>query len=240
MEKSLVPQLKTALETRDAESTVKLYNVYSTIQKRARFEACLFEAQAGTLLESWTDFNVDTSVQIALSKHLDPAGVFIDWLSKFLISLHSLFVTEWEWIGPLLPDAQSLILGLINYTFTQLDPRLKSRLDTFLRVLGPSSFPVISTAYKVTVEFGHRVEKSLSAVIFNGLNHSSGSDQQDDEPGVWGLPVFEEFVPFQVDYGVYERTALLQVLASVLEDSRKSTNHMVRVLFYVAMIRMEY
>lgn len=230
LENNLVPQLQKALSDRDPEATVKLYGVYATIQKQSRFEVCLFEAKTRVLLESWKDFNVETSTQIALSKGLDPAGVFIDWLDKFYSSLHSLVLSERDWMGGVLSNASALVFSLINYALTHLDPRLKERLDSVLRAIGPASFPVLASAYKATVQFGLRMEKSLleDAVTTKSRTYQNDKGQDDDgEPGVWGLPLFEEFTAFQVDYGVYERNALLQVLAGVLEDSRKSTNHMV-------------
>jgi hypothetical protein len=146
----------------------------------------------------------------------------LDWFQdSFLKSASSCFHKDSNWLQLAIPQsARTQSFSYFEYLFSHLKPSFRARMDILLKISGPLAFADVVEMYAQSVTFGSEIETLLGP-----LTDTSGAIES--ELGNWGLSLFEDFTTYQKGFASYERSLLLSALSQSLEDSRRTSNHVV-------------
>ncbi|KAJ3068019.1 hypothetical protein HK102_007277, partial [Quaeritorhiza haematococci] len=221
LEAALSPLLIAALNDYNAEQTRKYYRIFEQVQRTQDFINYYYRCRKAKLVALWQQY--------------DDGGAtgrddFVDWLGHFYEEVFLVLSKEFSWCSFMFPEPKEILLSLIQQIFTSLKPSMNTRLSDLVETHKEQALPIIIKCYQATVLFGQQVERLLlsspedsgtssnrkpalsshqtSPVATHAGGRSLIKPSLPTEPGSWGFVVFEAFMPFQQDYGTYEKTLL--------------------------------
>lgn len=220
LEAVLVPQLLAALNEHDSDLVKRLYKSFDMVGRTNELSNFYYRARKMKLLKLWAEFGEDPAIK---SIHRS----FIDWLPRFYDEFLLVLSKEYHWCASIFPDSVEVINCLIRNVLTSLNPTMYERLASVKDRLGEAEFIThIIKGFMLSVHFAKRVERLLSESVlmsattaegggFNGEVNSPKRDPLLRSDG-WIVSVFDPFLPFQMDFGLYEKKFLVQQIANTL------------------------